>query len=109
MIQDKPAFNQMFLNMIDQFSHAFYHIQLDKSFKCTCYKEGTAQPDPKCPKCLGTGYRIKIRKIYGAAQESGIPLTSKEKTSFSMTSNYFVRSRYNIKRQDLFYDNGDDK
>lgn len=104
MIQDKPGFNQTVLRIIDQFSHPFYHIQLDESFKCICHTAGTSQPDPKCPRCLGTGYRIKIKKIEGAVQESGIPLTSKEASSFSMTSNYYISQKYNVRRKDLIVD-----
>lgn len=104
MIANKNEWNRMVEQIIEGFSTDLYHIALDKSFKCTCYPPQTSShvgADPKCPRCLGTGYKIKIRKITGAYQQTDIPNTTKENVNFSMGVDFYIKEKYKVRRDDI--------
>lgn len=96
-------FNTNIMNMIGEYSYAFYLINRDQSAKCTCILHETSQPNPGCPTCLGTGRRITIRKVIGASQETKIPPTFKS-DDFIMSKNYYINSSIKINEDDLIID-----
>ena len=62
-----PSFNRNIKGIIKKLNFPMYCVVLDKRYVCTCGDENN-QPDAGCPKCLGTGYRIKIRKVVAAME-----------------------------------------
>lgn len=62
-----PSFNRNIKGIIKKLNFPVYVVVLDKRYVCTCRDENNV-PDPACPKCLGTGYRIKIRKCLAAME-----------------------------------------
>lgn len=55
-------YNEMARSIIDKFSEDVFLIYVNRDITCTCRKEGSGHPEPRCKRCLGTGYKIKIRK-----------------------------------------------
>lgn len=101
------AFNKNVLRIIDLFSYSFFLIRQNKSIRCTCQKEGTGQAEPTCPRCLGTGYKVKILEIVGASQESTMPATVREQGGFVIGKNYYISSEYPIEKDNIIIDNGE--
>ncbi len=100
----KNDFNRGIEKILELLDFEFYIVYLDKNVSCTCLMEGTSQPDPNCEKCLGTGHKIKIRKVHGALQESDVPTTMKPNNNFLITRNYYVKSKVEIENDDLIID-----
>ena len=97
-------FNNGILKMIEQFSDTFYFIKRDETKKCTCVKHETSQANPACEKCLGTGYRITIQAIRGAAQDTKLPPTFRS-DNFIVARNFYVRSEHYLDEDDIIVDN----
>lgn len=84
------GFNKQALNIIEKFSYDFYIVQPNPDIKCTCINENTLQADPNCEKCLGTGQRIKIKKVRGASQDSDSPATMRAGVQVIVARNYYI-------------------
>ena len=56
--------------LIDRYGYYAYLIRLNKAIKCECVNPSTKESNPKCKKCLGTGYQIRISKIFMASREA---------------------------------------
>lgn len=99
------VFNSSLLKIIEKFSHNFYVVELDEKIKCSCLKAGTTQPDPKCPKCLGLGKKIKIKDVRGAGQDTGVPATGKATMQVVIARNYYIPSdQASLKMDDVIVD-----
>ena len=48
--------------LIDRYGYYAYLIRLNKAIKCECVNPSTKESNPKCKKCLGTGYQIRVSK-----------------------------------------------
>ena len=57
-----------------------------------------------CPKCLGTGYKITIRKIKAAAQDTKLPPTFRS-DKFIVARNFFLNKSIECKEDDIIVDN----
>ena len=101
------SFDENILKIIDKLSYEFFVIRLNKDIKCVCIKEGSNQPDPGCKRCLGTGYKIKIKLIDGASQETTIPQTFRTTAKFIVARNYYIKTKYPVEMDDIIVD-GDD-
>ena len=74
-------------------------VSPDKHIDCVCKNYDTRQGNRLCPRCLGTGYKIKIKKIKGVRQpgtvsSSGMGVTTE-------TGIYFFKEDYHLKDDDL--------
>lgn len=98
-------FNKMIESVIEHIEGEIFIINLDKNIKCICIKEGSGEADIKCPYCLGTGYKIKIKKAKGACQESKLASTVRETTSVVITKTFYVKAKYHIHQDDLIVSN----
>ena len=103
----KKAFNKGILTMIDLMDHPFYIIKTDKNIKCTCLQEGTDEPRPECPKCLGTGYKVIIESAHGASQESSAPSVMRTTTSYVVARDYYIPVDYFLDKDDIIVDNNE--
>ena len=70
-------------------------VSPDKHIDCVCKNYDTRQGNRLCPRCLGTGYKIKIKKIKGVRQpgtvsSSGMGVTTE-------TGIYFFKEDYHLK------------
>lgn len=107
LVQNRDHYHEMIQKTIDECSYKFYQIIPDLNFKCTCVHHPTKQADPECPKCLGTGHRITIKMIYGAANDEMKGSTSLGLESSRIIKEYFVSKRFEIHPDDMFIDNDD--
>lgn len=89
-------FNRNIINIIKKFSYPFFVIQQDKNVKCSCVNYDTKEADPGCKKCLGLGYKIKIKKIKGACQESDIPSTTRPSNEILISKEYYIDCKYPV-------------
>lgn len=105
--ETKDLFNKNIEYIIELLDHEVYVVYLNKKVKCTCLQEGTSQPDANCKRCLGTGYKIKIRKCMAACQDSSIPSTIRNTTGFVISRNYYVRSKDRLNNDDIIVDGND--
>lgn len=95
--------NNKILDMIDKHSYYMYYIKRDLKSRCTCIKHETKQANPDCPKCLGTGYKITIRKIKAASQDTRLPPTFRS-DNFIVARNFFVNSDTECQEDDVIVD-----
>lgn len=95
------TYHESFQYVINKYSHDLYIINLDRSMKCSCHIAGSNDPDPKCNKCLGTGCRIIIKKIRGAAQTSTFPDTFRSTNQIVITTSFYLLDDVCVDRDDL--------
>lgn len=104
---NKAHFQKSIKDVIAKCSYEFYIVQPDLNVKCTCVDITTKEPTPTCKKCLSTGYKIKIRKIKGAADDKEDNVSGrgvKGSAAQTIRRTYFVDSKYPIKDYDLIVD-----
>ena len=88
-------FDENILAIIDLLEYDMYIVQPDFKINCVCKDYDTKQGNPLCPRCLGTGQKIKIRKIRGVRQPddglySGARATV-EKSWYYFKNDYKIR------------------
>lgn len=98
------SFDQNILAIIEKLAYPFFLVRQNLSIKCTCTKAGTGQPLSGCPRCLGTGFKIKIVEIRGASQESTMPTTMREGSGFVIAKSYYVSHDYPIAKDNIIVD-----
>lgn len=68
-MMDNQYFHDKIRKTIEECSYKFFIVIPDLERACTCTCHSTKTANPKCKKCLGTGYRITIKTIEGASDE----------------------------------------
>lgn len=105
---DNAYFERKIKETIEECSYDFYVVNPIKSVRCTCVDLTTQQANPKCINCLGTGYKISIKKIRGASNEILTNITGKGGIKGNLTEavarNYFIDHKYPISEDALFID-----
>lgn len=101
-------FDHKICEVVKKFSYPMWHVQQDKSFTCTCIDKTTKQPDPSCLKCLGTGHRIKIKRIKAAHQPLKVTerATGMAANELIYNENFYTTNDVYASTNDLFIDNG---
>ena len=100
-------FKNKVLKMIEECASNFFLVEQDKRIQCSCLNHTTKQPDASCQKCLGTGYKVIIKKSRGACWEEmkgGATLSSK--TSRIMRT-YYMDAKYPIAENNLIIDHNE--
>ena len=92
-------FDENIIRLIDMLEYDMYIVQLNPRVDCTCKNYDTKQGHPFCPRCLGTGQKIKIRKIKGVRQPDNLSYESMGITSEKGW--YFFKNDYKVHRGDL--------
>lgn len=82
-----PSFNRKIQGIIKKLNFPVYVVVQDKNYQCTCVDMNN-QPDPSCPKCLGTGHKIKIRKVLAAMEPDDVSVRMNG-SSQKVASNYY--------------------
>ena len=86
------SFNRNLHKLLKKVEWQMYLVNIDNNYKCTCLGEKVNEGDINCPKCLGTGHRIKIRKINAVKQ----PYKASSRSSGGGTSLSNVVTKYYI-------------
>jgi len=99
------SFENQISHIIDLFNHSFFIVQQDFNIACDCVDFNTKDPDPNCKKCLGTGNKIKIKKIFGVRQDTTVPSTLRPSNSFFVAKNYYTNEQQiKIKKDNIIVD-----
>lgn len=101
------GFNQNILEIIERYSYEFFVVKTNQNINCTCVSFETKQSSPACPKCLGTGKKITIKKISGASQETPVPSAMRYSNEVIMARNYYVKYNYPMTDTDMIVDKGE--
>ena len=97
-----PSFNRGIRGIIHLLQFPMYIVIRNMKYSCPCVDRSDTA-DPNCPLCLGTGYKIKIRKILGALQPDTDSFRITEKKSVVMNQ-YFFDSE-NVTNEMMQHDN----
>ena len=90
--------------LIDRYGHYSYITKLNKALKCECVNPTTKEPNVYCKKCLGTGYHIKITKVFGASRE-GREFESDRTQAFAVTPKvFYFKGFLNVNKDDILID-----
>ena len=100
MINEKRFHNNI-EKTINQCSYPIYAVLQYPHINCTCFVHATKQPDVTCKKCLGTGHKIRIKKIEAAVNESVKGGTALGVQSSYTVKRYFINSAYKVSENDL--------
>ena len=92
------------MEIIRMHSYYCYIINRVRSIICPCVVHETKQADVNCPLCLGTGNKIKIYKIFCAAQDTKLPTTFRS-DDFIVARDYYVPKKYRVNDEDIIIDN----
>lgn len=100
------TYHDSFQYVIKKYSRQLYLVKLDKNVRCKCHMAGSNDPDPYCPKCLGTGYRITVYEINGAPQTSTFPDTFRSTNQIVIVCSFYLLDNVPVDRDDIIvYDN----
>lgn len=104
---ESKYWNQRIRDTIEKCSYPIYIVHPIEEVQCTCVKHSTKQADPYCNMCLGTGYKIKIRKIKAAANDIESNTAGKGirgSSAIAVGKTYFIDSKYPIGDSDMIID-----
>lgn len=93
------GFDEHILSLIDMLEYDMWLISIDEHINCVCKNFDTKQAYKFCPRCLGTGHKITIKKIKGVRQpgsQSSFAIGTSTETGI-----YFFKHDYKIKDNDL--------
>ena len=91
--------------LINRYGYYFYLINCNAAIKCTCLDPITKDPNLKCKKCLGLGYKIKIRKVFGAIRETKEREVSIAQTISITPKIVYIKGLVHSSKDDLVIDN----
>jgi hypothetical protein len=101
------VFNQKLLSAIEKCSSNFFIVKQNKNIQCSCVNHSTKQPFAACKKCLGTGYKVTIKKIRGACHEEmkgGAHLSAR---GSRITRTYYLKADYEIAENNYLIDHNE--
>ena len=64
-----PINNRTVSRLIDRYGYWFYVVKCVPGTECSCVNHTTKAADIKCKRCLGTGHKIRIIKVFGSIRE----------------------------------------
>lgn len=97
-------FDNNVLKVLAKCSYGMFVVQQEFNIDCTCVDFTTKQPKDSCEKCLGTGKKIKIRKIEAAPQNNKLTFRQDFTNEIATTGKYYMKSDYNIKQGNIIVD-----
>lgn len=98
------SFNKGIYKVIEKMEHDMYLVKTIKTIKCSCIHPDTKQPKIECKKCLGTGHKIKIKKIRAAHDESDISSARRSSSNTSIDRYFYIKHFYDVQKEDLIVD-----
>lgn len=97
--------NNTITKLLDRYGYIFYVIKRVPNIKCTCVSPLSKEADSNCKKCLGTGSKIKIHKVYGISREIKNTETLRSAESATVTPKvYYIKGYININKDDIVVD-----
>lgn len=96
-------FNPKIKQVIDVLKFPVYIVILDKSLRCTCLDNNNI-PNVTCTKCLGTGYRAKIKKAFAVMEPDELTYREDGATQ-KMRANYYYFAREDVPLNSMYAEN----
>lgn len=95
-------------SVIDRYGYNFYVIKRIQNIDCKCVDPMTKEADPNCKKCLGTGKKIKIYKVFGVGREIKSAETYRSSESGTVTPKvFYIKGSFYLNKEDLIVDSED--
>lgn len=90
------SFNRGVHKLINTVQWPMYVININNKQNCVCLNETNNESNPACPKCLGTGHKIKIRKIQAVKQpfKSAARAMGSSNSLNTLVSTYYIDAKY---------------
>ena len=104
IVKDRERFHRNIDATIEECSFLMYAVMQNRHIKCSCAPHATKQPLESCKKCLGTGHKIRIKRIKGAVNESIKGGTALGVMSSYTTKQYFINRKYGLTEDDYLID-----
>jgi len=93
------GFDENIAGLIKMLEYDIWIISPDKHVDCVCKNFDTNQADMMCPRCFGTGFKVKLKKIKGVRQPMAMSASNMQMSVEAGV--YFFRSEYKIQEDDL--------
>jgi hypothetical protein len=90
--------------LIDRYGYYAYLIRLNKSIKCNCHNPITKDANPACKKCLGTGYKITISKVFLASREVNEQESNKIQGFSATPKIMYLKGYVDVNKDDIIVD-----
>lgn len=91
--------------LLHRYGCYFYVIKCVPNTECICVNHTTHAADPRCKKCLGTGKKIKIHKVFGALRE----LKDRESNAVGHINStpkiVYIKGIFRVSKDDIVIDN----
>ena len=100
-------FDRSIKKILEKYAYDVYLVQQDFAVKCVCVDLATQQAKPDCPKCLGTGKKIMIKKIKAAGQNAQVSIRTYNTNEFITTGVYFIDAKYPVRYDNILVDGND--
>jgi len=97
-------FDDNILKVLTKWSYGMFIVQQDFGVNCTCVSFTTKQPKDSCEKCLGTGKKIRIKKIEAAPQNNKLIFRQDFTNETATVGKYYMKSDYDIKQDNIIVD-----
>jgi hypothetical protein len=104
---NSAKFKKRVLDMIEECSSNFFIVKQDFNIQCTCLDHSTKQPNPACKKCLGTGYKVTIKKMRGACREELKGGNKLSAETSRITRTYYIDSKYSVDENNYIIDHNE--
>ncbi|WP_312339205.1 hypothetical protein [Anaerospora hongkongensis] len=95
-------FNSSILKVLNKVSCEMFVVQQEFKIDCSCVNFTTKQAVICCPKCLGTGKKIRIKKIKGVSQNSKVSIRLQSVGEKATTRVYYVKGNTPIYQDNIF-------
>lgn len=93
--------------LLKRYGYYFYVIKRFKNVKCTCLDPTSKDADSNCTKCLGTGTKIKIYKVFGCLREEKEREISVAQNLSSSPKIVYIKGFKRFEKDDIVIDNED--
>lgn len=90
--------------LIDRYGYYAYLIRLNKSIKCNCHNPITKDADPACKKCLGTGFKITISRVFLASREVNEQESNKIQGFSATPKIMYLKGYVEVNKDDIIVD-----
>lgn len=85
------SFDENILKILNKCAYKMFIVQQDADINCSCLNFTTKQAVDSCPKCLGTGKKIYIKKIAAVSQNNKTSFRGTGAGEIATTSTYFAK------------------
>lgn len=93
--------------LLNRYGYWFYVIKCVPETECSCVNHTTMSPDPKCKRCLGTGHKIKIKRVFGSIRELKQRESDISQRVPSTHKVVYIKGFERINKDDIVIDNED--